>query len=77
MFIAMYLCIPLVWIFLIYRVRQQLNPTTRDHATFDEDTAALRFLLADYRQHCEYTECLEMSVIARLIFFNFLSVMKR
>ena len=58
--IALYLCVPFIWAILIYRVRRQLDPITRDYATFDKDTAALRFLLTDYRRNFEYTECLEM-----------------
>ena len=59
-FIAAYLCLPLLWAFLIYRVRHQLDPATRDHATFGEDTDALLFLFTDYRPSCKYTECMEM-----------------
>ena len=66
-FIAAYLCLPLVWALLIYRVRHQLDPITRDYATFGRDTDALRFLLSDYRQGCEYTECVEMCVLATLM----------
>lgn len=61
-FIAAYLCIPLLWAVLIYRVRVQLNPARRDNRTFERDTEPLMFLLADYRQRCEYAECLEMCV---------------
>ena len=59
-FIAVYLCVPLVWAFLICRIRHQLDPVTRVDATFAQDTEPLRFLLTDYRTHCEYTECVEM-----------------
>ena len=59
-FIAAYLCLPLIWAFMIYSIRHQLDPITRDAETFGEDTDALRFLLVDYRQGCEYTECVEM-----------------
>lgn len=60
--ISVYLLIPLIWCFLIYRISKQLNPTTRNYATFEEDTAALRLLLVDYRQGFEFTECFEMYV---------------
>ena len=62
-----------MWAYLIHRIRTQLNPVTRDYATFDEDMAALRFLLSDYRRGYEYTECCEM--LRRVFFIGIIPLM--
>ena len=58
--IAIYLCLPGMWAFLIYRKLNQLDRMTSDSRIFDEESGSLRFLLSDYRQGCEYTECIDM-----------------
>lgn len=68
-FIAVYLSIPLVWLVLLSKYRERLNPapvtgSDQRHALFlrdnDEELRHLRFLFASYKPSFFFAECIEM-----------------